>query len=61
MKKAIFFDRDGVVNVNNEYVYKISDFVYMDGFVEFFRTIKERGFFAFVVTNQSGINRGFYK
>lgn len=60
MKKAIFFDRDGVVNVNNEYVYKISDFVYMDGFVEFFRTIKERGFFAFVVTNQSGINRGFY-
>ena len=40
MKKAIFFDRDGVVNVNSEYVYKISDFVYMDGFVEFFRTIK---------------------
>ena len=60
MKKAIFFDRDGVVNVNNEYVYKVSDFVYMSGFVEFFRTIKERGFLAFVVTNQSGINRGFY-
>ena len=60
MKKAIFFDRDGVVNVNNEYVYKISDFVYMSGFVEFFCAIKERGFLAFVVTNQSGINRGFY-
>ena len=60
MQKAVFFDRDGVVNVNNEYVYKISDFVYMSGFVEFFRAIKERGFLAFVITNQSGINRGFY-
>ncbi|MGX3011624.1 D-glycero-alpha-D-manno-heptose-1,7-bisphosphate 7-phosphatase [Helicobacter sp. 23-1044] len=60
MQKAVFFDRDGVVNVNNEYVYKISDFVYMSGFVEFFRVIKKRGFLAFVVTNQSGINRGFY-
>ena len=60
MQKAVFFDRDGVVNVNSEYVYKISDFMYMDGFVEFFRFVKERGFLAFVVTNQSGINRGFY-
>lgn len=60
MRKAIFFDRDGVVNVNTNYVYKISDFKFMDGFLEFFSVCKKGGFLALVVTNQSGINRGFY-
>lgn len=60
MEKAIFFDRDGVVNVNTEYVYKIKDFVFMDGFLEFFSMCKKLGFLALQVTNQSGINRGFY-
>lgn len=60
MQKAIFFDRDGVVNVNTDYVYKISDFKFMDGFLEFFSACKKSGFLALVVTNQSGINRGFY-
>lgn len=59
-QKAIFFDRDGVVNVNTDYVYKISDFTFMEGFLDFFRFCKESGFLALVVTNQSGINRGFY-
>ena len=60
MRKAIFFDRDGVVNVNTDYVYKISDFKFMDGFLDFFSACKKSGFLALVVTNQSGINRGFY-
>ena len=60
MRKAIFFDRDGVVNVNTDYVYKISDFKFMEGFLEFFSACKKSGFLALVVTNQSGINRGFY-
>lgn len=59
-KRAIFFDRDGVVNVNTEYVYKISDFKFMEGFLDFFSACKKSGFLALVVTNQSGINRGFY-
>lgn len=59
-KRAIFFDRDGVVNVNTNYVYKISDFKFMEGFLEFFSACKKSGFLALVVTNQSGINRGFY-
>ncbi len=59
-QRAIFFDRDGVVNVNTDYVYKISDFKFMEGFLDFFRFCKESGFLALVVTNQSGINRGFY-
>ena len=60
MRKAIFFDRDGVVNVNTDYVYKISDFKFMEGFLDFFSACKKGGFIALVVTNQSGINRGFY-
>ena len=60
MQKAIFFDRDGVVNINTNYVYKISDFRFMEGFLEFFSACKKSGFLALVVTNQSGINRGFY-
>lgn len=59
-KRVIFFDRDGVVNVNTNYVYKISDFKFMEGFLEFFSACKKSGFLALVVTNQSGINRGFY-
>lgn len=60
MQKAAFFDRDGVVNVNTEYVYKIKDFVYNEGFLEFFAHCKKRGFLLLMVTNQSGINRGFF-
>lgn len=60
-KSAIFFDRDGVVNIDNEYIYKISDFVYVNGFLELFKNCKEKGYLLFVVTNQSGIGRGYYK
>lgn len=60
MQKAIFFDRDGVVNIDKGYVYKIADFEYVSGFVEFFTLCKNAGFLAFIITNQSGINRGFY-
>ena len=60
MRKAVFFDRDGVVNVNTNYVYKISDFKFMDGFLDFFSACKKSGFLALVVTNQSGINRGLF-
>lgn len=60
MQKAVFFDRDGVINIDTEYVYKIEDFVYVDGFLDLFRSCKEKGFLLFVVTNQSGIGRGYY-
>lgn len=60
MQKAVFFDRDGVVNIDRSYVYKIDDFEYKSGFVEFFTHCKKLGFLTLLVTNQSGINRGFY-
>lgn len=58
--KALFLDRDGVVNVEKNYLHKIEDFELMDGIVEVCRTYQEHGFLIIIVTNQSGISRGYY-
>lgn len=58
-KPAIFFDRDGVINIDNNYVYKLSDFIFKK---KIFSTLKRlKKFYLFIITNQSGIARGFYK
>jgi D-glycero-D-manno-heptose 1,7-bisphosphate phosphatase len=57
---AVFFDRDGVLNVDDGYVYRIDAFRWMPGAREAVRLVNDRGLFAFVVTNQSGVARGFY-
>ncbi len=57
---AVFFDRDGVLNVERGYVGKLDDFEWRAGAVEAVRLTKEAGFWAVVVTNQSGIGRGYY-
>ncbi|MDD5159226.1 MAG: D-glycero-beta-D-manno-heptose 1,7-bisphosphate 7-phosphatase [Sulfuricurvum sp.] len=58
--KALFLDRDGVVNVEKNYLHKIEDFELMDGIVEVCRTYQEKGYLIIIVTNQSGISRGYY-
>ena len=60
MKKAVFFDRDGVVNIDKKYIYKIEDFKYVKGFLDLFQSCKNKGYLLFVVTNQSGIGKGYY-
>ena len=60
MKKALFLDRDGVVNVEKEYLYKIEDFEFIDGIFELCKHYQDLGYLIFIVTNQSGISRGFY-
>ncbi|QOP46138.1 D-glycero-beta-D-manno-heptose 1,7-bisphosphate 7-phosphatase [Sulfurimonas paralvinellae] len=60
MKKALFLDRDGVVNVEKEYLYKQEDFEFIDGIFELCRHYQDLGYLIFVVTNQSGIARKFY-
>lgn len=57
---AVFLDRDGVINKDNGYVYRIDDFIWINGAKEAIKFLKEKGFKIFVVTNQSGISRGFY-
>jgi len=58
--KAAFLDRDGVINVDKEYVYKIEDFEFKEGIFELLELLQKKGFVLFVVTNQSGIGRGYY-
>ncbi len=58
--KAVFFDRDGVLNIDKGYTYKIEELEWMPGAKEAVAYLTEGGYKIFVVTNQSGIARGFY-
>lgn len=60
LRPAIFFDRDGVLNVDSEYAFEIDSFAWIDGAIEAVKTVNDAGYFAFVVTNQSGVARGLY-
>lgn len=57
---ALFLDRDGVINIDNGYVYKQEDFEFVEGIFELCRTARRLGYLIFVVTNQAGIGRGYY-
>ena len=59
-KPAIFFDRDGVLNVDVGYLYKIEDFQWIDGAIEAIKYFNDKDYYVFVITNQSGVARGFY-
>ena len=60
MNKAVFLDRDGVINVEKEYLHKPEDFEFIPGVVETCRRFIESGFKLVIITNQAGIARGFY-
>ena len=60
MIKALFLDRDGVINVEKDYLYKIDDFVFINGIIDLAKHYTSLGYKIFVVTNQSGIARKYY-
>jgi D-glycero-D-manno-heptose 1,7-bisphosphate phosphatase len=60
-RPALFLDRDGVINVDRNYVYRVEDFEWVEGAAEAIRKFNERNWWVFVVTNQSGIARGLYE
>ena len=60
MPKALFLDRDGVVNVEKNYLHKIEEFELVEGIVEVCRAYQASGYLIIIVTNQSGISRGYY-
>jgi D-glycero-D-manno-heptose 1,7-bisphosphate phosphatase len=61
MKRAVFLDRDGTINVEKDYLYQIADFEFIPGAVEAIRLLNQAGYLVVVVTNQSGVARGYYR
>lgn len=59
-KRALFLDRDGVINVDHGYVHEKKHFEYVEGIFDLCRAAMEHGYDLFVITNQAGIGRGYY-
>jgi D-glycero-D-manno-heptose 1,7-bisphosphate phosphatase len=59
-RPALFLDRDGVINVDRNYVYRVEDFDWIDGAQDVIKRFNDMGWWVFVVTNQSGIARGYF-
>jgi D-glycero-D-manno-heptose 1,7-bisphosphate phosphatase len=60
LRKAVFLDRDGVINIDHGYLYQPEQFDFIDGVFAACRHLQQLGYLLIVVTNQSGIARGYY-
>jgi len=60
MNKALFLDRDGVINIDKVHLSRIEDFEFSPGIFDLCRKYSDNGFKIFVITNQAGIAKGLY-
>lgn len=59
MNKAVFLDRDGVINIKrDDYVKSVSEFVMLKDVPKAIRMLNQKGFLVIIITNQSAVNRG---
>lgn len=58
--QAIFLDRDGTINIDHGYIYRIEDFKFVPGALEALKILAARQIPLYIVTNQAGIARGLY-
>lgn len=59
-RRAVFLDRDGTINVEKDYLHRVEDFAFIEGAPQAIKRLNDAGFLVIVVTNQSGIARGFF-
>lgn len=59
MKKAFFLDRDGTINIDTGYVGNVADVKLIEGAGEAIRMMNQAGYLVLVISNQSGIARGY--
>ncbi|MBP2303210.1 D-glycero-alpha-D-manno-heptose-1,7-bisphosphate 7-phosphatase [Azospirillum picis] len=59
-RPAAFLDRDGVLNVDRGYVCRQAEFEWVEGAIDAVRLLNQRGYHVFLITNQSGVARGYY-
>lgn len=60
LKKALFLDRDGVINIDFGHVYKIEDFIFVKDIEILIRDAMKKNYLIIVITNQAGIGKGLY-
>lgn len=60
IKKAIFLDRDGVINKEKIHLFRVEDFEFIDGVFDACRCFISQGFLIVIITNQAGIAKGYY-
>ena len=60
VKRALFLDRDGIINEDFHYVHRVEDFLFIDGIFDLCRAATAAGLAIIVVTNQAGIGRGLF-
>lgn len=60
MTKAVFLDRDGTINEEVHYLHECDKMKFIPGTVEALRLLKEKGYLLIVITNQSGVGRGYF-
>lgn len=60
MRRAVFLDRDGTLIEDKDYLHQVEEVVIIPGTVQALKDLHEAGFLLFMVTNQSGVGRGYF-